>query len=87
MARARGMMLYRHDQAVLLSVVFFLFLHMPCTHCVFCIAKYPSIFGVWVPTILRRCQISYIGYLEWGCKIFWGAKYPVTPGLGYIIYQ
>ena len=35
-------------------------------------AKYPSIFGVGVPNTL--------GYLEWGCKISGGAKYPVTPG-------
>ena len=35
-------------------------------------AKYPSIFGVGVPNTL--------GYLEWGCKISRGAKYPVTPG-------
>ena len=34
-------------------------------------AKYPSIFGVGVPNTL--------GYLEWGCKISGGAKYPVTP--------
>ena len=43
-------------------------------------AKYPNII-IWcgganypkgVPNIL--------GYLEWGCKISWGAKYPVTPG-------
>ena len=23
---------------------------------------------------------NILGYLEWGCKISWGAKYPVTPG-------
>ena len=23
---------------------------------------------------------NILGYLEWGCKISWGAKYPVTQG-------
>ena len=42
-------------------------------------AKYPSIFGVGVPNTL--------GYLEWGCKISGGAKYPVTPGLNILLLE
>ena len=86
MARARGMMLYRHDQVRMRQHLLNCFkkellspfpvldqkpsrcrLKRFIKHIWYGDANYPK----WVPNILR--------YLEWGCKISWDAKYPLTP--------
>ena len=37
--------------------------------------------GGGVPDYLREC-LFFLGKIEWGCQISWGAKYRVTPRRG-----